>query len=99
MRYRDTSFALLLMVLSYPAWADQPSIESADQLFQAGRFAEAGTRYTTLATQKPDDYHAALQLGQIALLGNQFDDAEMWLQKAIGLRPDETDPKVMLAEV
>jgi predicted Zn-dependent protease len=99
MRYRDASFALLLMVSSSAAWADQPSIESADQLFQAGKFAEAAAQYATLAAQNPDDYHAALQLGQIALLGNQFDAAEMWLQKANGLRPDAADAKVMLAEV
>ena len=40
-----------------------------------------------------------MQLGRIALLGNRFDDAEAWLQKANSLRPDETDPKVALAEV
>src|ERR1700712_4331013 len=99
MRYREASLALLLMVSSYAALAGQPGIESADHLFQAGKFAEAGAQYATVAAQNPDDYHAALQLGRIALLGNQFDDAEMWLQKANGLRPDETDPKVMLAEV
>jgi hypothetical protein len=99
MRYREASVALLLMVSPCAARADQPSTESADQLFQAGKFAEAGAQYATIAAQTPGDYHAALQLGRIALLGNRFDDAEMWLQKASGLRPDETDPKVILAEV
>jgi predicted Zn-dependent protease len=99
MRYLEASFALLLVVSSSGAWADQPSTESADQLFQAGKFAEAGAQYVMLAAQNPGDYHATLQLGRIALLGDRFDDAEAWLQKANSLRPDETDPKVTLAEV
>ena len=47
----------------------------------------------------PDDYSAILQLGRIALLSNRLDDARNWLERAIALRPDETDPRVMLAEV
>jgi hypothetical protein len=40
-----------------------------------------------------------VQLGRIALLSNRLDDARNWLERAIALRPDDTDPKVMLAEV
>jgi hypothetical protein len=32
------------------------------------------------------------------LLSNQLDDAQKWLEKAITLRPTDTDAKVMLAE-
>ena len=38
-------------------------------------------------------------MGRIALLSNRLDDAERWLEKAIALRPNESDPKIMLAEV
>src|SRR5213076_2441141 len=41
---------------------------------------------------------ATLRLGRIALLANRLDDAQRWLEKAISLRPNDTDAKVMLAE-
>jgi hypothetical protein len=77
---------------------NQSQIESADRLFQAGKFAEAGKLYSQIAAQNPKDYSATLQLGRIALLSNQLDDAQKWLEKAITLQPDGTDAKVMLAE-
>jgi predicted aspartyl protease len=77
----------------------QSEIDSADRLFQAGRFADAGKFYSQIVTQNPEDYSAILQLSRIALLSNRLDDAQRWLEKAISLRPNDTDPKVMLAEV
>ena len=38
------------------------------------------------------------QLGRVALLANRLDDAQMWLERAIALHPDDADAKVMLAE-
>jgi Tfp pilus assembly protein PilF len=76
----------------------QSEIDSADRLFQAGKFAEAGKLYSRVATQNPKDYSAILQLGRIALLSNRLDDAQKWLEKAITLKPDDADAKVMLAE-
>ena len=73
-------------------------IETANRLFQAGKFAEAGKLYAQVAAQSPSDYPAILQLGRIALLSNQLDDAQKWFEKAIALQPDDTDAKVMLAE-
>ena len=78
---------------------NQSQIDSADQLFKAGKFAEAGKLYSQIVTQNPKDYSATLQLGRIALLSNQLDDAQQWLQKAITLQPGNADPKVMLAEL
>lgn len=77
----------------------QSQIDSATQLFQAGKFAEAGKLYSHIAAQNPKNYSAALALGRIALLSNRFDDAQKWLEKAIALQPDATDAKVTLAEV
>ncbi len=76
----------------------QSGIDSADRLFQLGKFADAGKLYTQIAAQQPNDYSAILQLGRIALLSNRLDDAQKWFEKAISLRPKDTDPKVMLAE-
>jgi Aspartyl protease/Tetratricopeptide repeat len=90
----------LLIVLSPCAKAvEQKPIDSADRLFQSGEFANAGEQYARIAADHPDDYSAILQLGRIALLSNRLDDAENWLKKAIALRPGDTDPKIMLAEV
>jgi hypothetical protein len=76
----------------------QSEIDSANRLFQAGKFAEAGKLYSPIVTQNPKDYSATLQLGRIALLSNRLDDAQKWLEKAITLQPGNADVKVMLAE-
>jgi Aspartyl protease/Tetratricopeptide repeat len=76
----------------------QSEIDSADRLFQAGKFVEAGKLYSQIVTQNSKDYSATLQLGRIALLANRLDDAQKWLEKAITLQPGNADPKVMLAE-
>jgi hypothetical protein len=76
----------------------QSQIESADRLFQAGKFADAGKLYAQIVTQDPKNYSATLQLGRIALLANRLDDAQKWFEKATNLQPGNADPKVMLAE-
>jgi hypothetical protein len=76
----------------------QSGIDSADRLFQLGKFADAGKLYAQIVTEKPNDYSAVLQLGRIALLSNRLDDAQKWFEKAISLKPKEPDAKVMLAE-
>jgi predicted aspartyl protease len=77
----------------------QSEIDSAGQFFQAGKFSEAGKLSSQIVTQNPKDYSAILQLGRIALLSNRLDDAKKWLEKAIAIKPNDNDPKVMLAEV
>ena len=74
-------------------------MESADRLFQAGKFDAAGKHYSKIVAQNPKDHSAILQLGRIALLSNRLDEAQKWLEKALVLQPDDTDAKVMLAEV
>jgi predicted aspartyl protease len=76
----------------------QSEIDSASQLFQAGKFAEAGKLYSQIVAQNPKDYSATLQLGRIALLSNRLDDTQKWLEKAIALKPNVADPKVMLSQ-
>ena len=77
----------------------QSEIDSADRLFQVGKFAEAGKLYSQIAAQNPKNYSATLQLGRIALLSNRLDDAQKWLEKAMTLQSGDADAKVMLAEV
>ncbi len=99
MKSAGICLALLIVFAPCAKAAEQKPIESADRLFQMGEFAQADEQYARIATDHPDDYSAILQLGRIALLSNRLNDAESWLKKAIGLRPGEADPKIMLAEV
>jgi Aspartyl protease/Tetratricopeptide repeat len=93
---------LILAPCSFPGKAasepKQAEIDSANLLFQGGKFAEAGKVYAQIAAQDPNDYSVILQLGRIALLSNRLDDAQTWLEQAIALHPDDADAKVMLAE-
>jgi len=102
---RSAGIGLALLVVLAPCAFSEQAVQpqspmvSADRLFQSGEFAQAGERYAQIAAGQPGDYAAILQLGRIALLSNRLDDARNWLEKAIVLRPGDTDPKVMLAEV
>lgn len=75
----------------------QSDIEDAE-LFEVGQFDEARRGYAQTVNKNPNDYSAVLQLGRIALLSNELDDAQKWLEQALRLRPGDTDAKVMLAE-
>src|SRR5205809_6132218 len=75
----------------------QSEMDSADRLFQSGKFADAGKLYSRIVAQNPKDHSAILQLGRIALLSNQLNEAEKWLEKAKDLQPNDTDARVMLA--
>ena len=96
------AFAVIVRLCGFSGKAasepSQAQIESANLLFQSGKFAEAGEIYAEIVAQDPNDYAAIVQLGRIALLANRLDDAQMWLDRAIALHPDDADAKVMLAE-
>lgn len=104
MKYASICVALAVMVApcSFSGQATsqpkQSEIDNANRLFEVGKFAEAGERYARIAAQNPKDYSVTLQLGRIALLSNQLDDAQKWLEEAIALQPGPDDAKVMLAE-
>ncbi len=104
MNYPRTCVVLALMLVSCSlsaraaSQAEPSDIDSANRLFEAGKFADAGELYARIVAQDPKNYSATLQLGRIALLANRLDDAQTWLAKAIGLHPDDADAKVMLAE-
>jgi hypothetical protein len=76
----------------------QSEKDSADRLFQAGKFVEAGKLYSKIVAKNSKDHSATLQLGRIALLSNRLDEAQKWFEKALALQPDDMDAKVMLAQ-
>ena len=103
MKYASLCMALALIVATcFPGQAtsepNQSDANSAAQLFKAGKFTEAGDIYARIVAQDPKDYSAVLQLGRVALLANQLDDAERWFEAAIALQLCDDDAKVMLAE-
>jgi hypothetical protein len=69
-----------------------------DQLFKAGRFAEADRGYDLILHRDPDNARAAAQRGYIALLCNNFQNAERFLTKAVELAPADTFSKQQLAD-
>ena len=103
MKYASLCMALALIVATcFPGQAtsepNQSDANSAAQLFEAGKFTEAGEIYAQIAAQDPKDHSAILQLGRIALLSNRLNDAQRWLEEALVLQPGDDDAKVMLAE-
>ena len=80
------AFAVIAGLCGFSAKAasepSQAQIESANLLFQSGKFAEAGEIYARIVAQDPNDYSAIVQLGRVALLANRLDDAQMWLERA-----------------
>lgn len=94
-------FLPVFLILSLAASAQVPvrRLAPSDGLFEAGKFAEARELYEQIASKNAKDVHAAEQLGHIALLGNQLDEAQKWLEKALAVNPGEVEAKIMLAEV
>jgi hypothetical protein len=70
----------------------------ADALFKAGKFEQAGRAYEEILRTDPTNLHAARRRGFVALLANQFPDAEKYLKMAIGLAPDDKDANYFLAD-
>jgi hypothetical protein len=50
-------------------------------MFKAGKFAEAGKAYAGIAAREAANLTSQLRLGQIALLANRLDQAQVWLKK------------------
>jgi len=62
----------------------------ADDLFKAGKFAEAEQHYAEALLTNPENIQALARLGTIALLANRLDDAQRWLTRAIELKGSES---------
>ncbi|WP_051425548.1 retropepsin-like aspartic protease [Jiangella gansuensis] len=69
-----------------------------DELFASGRFAAADAGYRRILVRQPDHAHALAQRGYIALLSNDFEDAERFLSRAIEVAPDDVASKARLAD-
>jgi len=88
-----------VMLVSDEVQSGQGELETADNLFKAGKFAEAEKLYVKVLAVESANFQAALRLGSISLLANRLADAQKWLAKAMELKPDEQAPKSLMAEV
>jgi hypothetical protein len=95
----SASMLLVLCAVSIRGQSTGPDLKPADNLFSAGKFAQAEKLYTRVATYQPANLASQLQIGRIALLENHLDLAEARLKKALTLNPANADGKIMLAEV
>ncbi|MEV5978377.1 aspartyl protease family protein [Streptomyces sp. NPDC052114] len=70
----------------------------ADALFKAGEFEKAGRAYEEILRKDPENLHAARRRGHVALLGNEFRDAEKYLKAAVRLAPDDKNAHYFLGD-
>lgn len=92
-------FLSLLLARIPQSLADQTVLESADKLFQAGKFAEAEKLYLEAIKENPQNFRCLVHLGRIALLSNRLAEAEKWLTQASKVKPEEKVPLILLAEI
>ncbi|GIG87368.1 retropepsin-like aspartic protease [Plantactinospora endophytica] len=69
-----------------------------DELFRAGRFAEADQGYAGILRTDPTNAHATARRGYIALLSNRFGESESFLGRAVELAPDDQFARQLLAD-
>ncbi|MFQ6113340.1 MAG: tetratricopeptide repeat protein [bacterium] len=82
-----------------PLKNSQESLQSAEELFRAGDFAEAERLYAEALAADPHCFQALVRLVYIALLANRLDEAQKWLTQAIELGTVGVEPRALLAEV
>ncbi|HEV8635717.1 MAG TPA: aspartyl protease family protein [Chloroflexota bacterium] len=73
------------------------TIESSDQLFQAGRFAEADKGYAQVLAHDPKNVHALTQRGHVALLSNRLAEAQRLFEQSLELAPGDPQATRLLA--
>jgi hypothetical protein len=71
---------------------------TADELFKAGKFAEAESAYLKVPAGDAGYYRAVLRTGYIALLSNRLEEARSKLSKALEMKPDDQAALSLLAE-
>ncbi len=79
-------------------WDSAAASVDPDELFKAGRFAEADRGYAEVLRTDPTNAIANAQRGYVALLSNRFSEAESYLIRAVELAPDGQFAKQLLAD-
>jgi len=90
----------LVAATGHAVFGETPSgsLKKAQALFKEGRFSDAEKAYHQVLVDDSNNGQSILRLGEIALLGNRFTDAEEQLARAITLLPDDRRAKSLLAE-
>lgn len=74
-------------------------IHSAQDLFREGKFEEAKQQFAQIIKSDSKNFDAYFRLGNIALLSNQFAEAEKYLNKALELKPDDQSTLNLIAQL
>ena len=99
LKHKATQLACGLFLWTGMAFAQaNTDLETAEKLFQSGKFAEAKAGYLQVLKAEEKNFQAHLRLGNIALLSNQFSEADDWLAKAAALQPENKSVKNLQGE-
>ena len=104
MKYARICLALAVIVApsGVPGQAasepNQAEMESANRLYEGGKFAEAGAISRESPLEIPGTMRPSSGLGRIACFPTGSRTRREWLEQAIALQPDDDDAKAMLAE-
>lgn len=77
----------------------ETTADEASRLFSEGKFSDCDRACASILGKDSNDFQALLLRGRVALFGNRLTDAHKWLTKAARLKPNEKEPKSLLAEV
>lgn len=64
----------------------EPHSQAADDLFKAGKFAEAEQCYAEALRADSDNIQTLTRLGAITLLANRLDESQQWLSRAVEIK-------------
>lgn len=98
------ALSIVSLVIGAGVWVvGEPQADTAaadaSRLFREGKFSEAERACASLLRKDRNNFQALLLRGRIALFGNRLIDAHKWLNTAAGLKPNEKEPKSLLAEI
>lgn len=94
-------FVTLGLLLSHEILIAQVSdpMLSAEILFREGKFEEAKQQLAEIIKSDSKNFGAYFRLGNIAVLSNQFAEAEKYLDKALELKPDDQSTINLIAQL
>jgi hypothetical protein len=104
MKFSVLAFSLVILAaasrfaVDTHARSQRPELEAARAHFKGGRFKEAKELCRAVLAKDPNNFQALLLEGHVALLESNLTDAQKSLSRATRLKPDEKEPKELLAE-
>jgi tetratricopeptide (TPR) repeat protein len=92
-RFTYASAVIVALLLAQGGCAKKhtaPPVDRGVQLFEDGRYDEAGAYYDSVLTANPGNSEAAVYLGRVALRQDEYDRAIERMETALELAPDNS---------